>query len=546
MEKRETKEIFSDRFRKLRGSFRVSLRNVGRCDQAPAVKPKKVGRPLSERRSAVQGSPQHAPLMPRSNAVSEEVWAKAIHAVTVQKMSLRQAAHVYGVHHMSLHRRVRGLNGSLSGSPLPPSSPASSTASGSQHQPPQPQQMPPASPSDSAAPASSTSPVSFEMSSFLSEDDEAEVFCVLREQFLHEKRITSEDVRFVVRAIASRGGKRPIPPDFPSSRWINEFKRARGFSGFQPARPNPDEQQQDGDEDQDRQQSREDGQWEQQSDRGSEEMDGASSSRRGLSGANPTQFERDSRAGMDRYATRGSTSSSMSGASSTSSRVDATEQGEKRSYKLSHTVPAEVWEKAIAAVEQQGMSLRAAAKMYDVHFAALHRRVKKRAQCEQPSSMDGYFHPDDESGIIRVVVARAELGVLMTFDELMDLVQRAALRNLPDISVDAARKLMARFHSRNEHAIRHIVVDWPMPQGGAPRFVESMHAEHDRRAPSEYSASYQHYPRSPQSPQSATVTPLPPRPRSSSPPEQSEQQPKSPSHRLSQPQQQQQQQLEVL
>ncbi|CAH0515968.1 unnamed protein product [Peronospora belbahrii] len=136
----------------------------------------------------------------------------------------------------------------------------------------------------------------------------------------------------------------------------------------------------------------------------------------------------------------------------------------KRGYKLSHTVSPETWEKAIASVEQQGMSLRAAAKIYGVHFAALHRRVKKRAQGGQSSKdTSGYFHQSDEAGIMRVVVARAELGVLMTFNELMNLVEATALRKLPDISVANARKLMARFQSRNEKSVWHIIVDWPSP-----------------------------------------------------------------------------------
>ncbi|RQM11221.1 hypothetical protein DD237_004884 [Peronospora effusa] len=137
---------------------------------------------------------------------------------------------------------------------------------------------------------------------------------------------------------------------------------------------------------------------------------------------------------------------------------------DKRSYKLSHTVPAETWEKAIAAVEQQGMSLRTAAKMYGVHFAALHRRVKKRTQGGQTNGNDAYFDPNDEAGIMRVVVAHAELGVLMTFDELMRLVEAVALRKLPDISVESARKLLTRFESRNAQSIRHIIDDWPPPQ----------------------------------------------------------------------------------
>ncbi|GMF40432.1 unnamed protein product [Phytophthora lilii] len=150
----------------------------------------------------------------------------------------------------------------------------------------------------------------------------------------------------------------------------------------------------------------------------------------------------------------------MQDAASTASSSNEKQRG----YKLSHTVPAETWEKAIAAVEQQGMSLRAAAKLYGVHFAALHRRVKKRAQGGLAKGNNGYFHPSDEAGIMRVVVARAELGVLMTFDELMRLVEAAALRKLPDISVDSARKLLTRFQSRNEQSIRHIIVDWPPPR----------------------------------------------------------------------------------
>ncbi|KAG3125834.1 hypothetical protein PC128_g27305, partial [Phytophthora cactorum] len=47
---------------------------------------------------------------------------------------------------------------------------------------------------------------------------------------------------------------------------------------------------------------------------------------------------------------------------------NASTSNDKRGYKLSHTVPAETWEKAIVAVEQQGMSLRAAAKLHQRVF----------------------------------------------------------------------------------------------------------------------------------------------------------------------------------
>ncbi|CAH0492880.1 unnamed protein product [Peronospora farinosa] len=110
------------------------------------------------------------------------------------------------------------------------------------------------------------------------------------------------------------------------------------------------------------------------------------------------------------------------------------------------------------------MSLRTAAKIYGVHFAALHRRVKKRAQGGHSSKgINGYFHQGDEAGIMRVVVARAELGVLMTFDELMKLVEVAALRKLPDISVANARELMKRFQSRNEQYYRGLAATAPLP-----------------------------------------------------------------------------------
>ncbi|KAG2968578.1 hypothetical protein PC129_g17001, partial [Phytophthora cactorum] len=44
------------------------------------------------------------------------------------------------------------------------------------------------------------------------------------------------------------------------------------------------------------------------------------------------------------------------------------------------------------------------------------------------------------------------------------LVEAAALRKLPDISMDSARKLLTRFQSRNEQSIRHIIEDWPLPR----------------------------------------------------------------------------------
>jgi hypothetical protein len=49
--------------------------------------------------------------MARTSTISDEVWSNAIHAVMVDKMSLRNAAKKFGVHHMSLHRRIKEKRG---------------------------------------------------------------------------------------------------------------------------------------------------------------------------------------------------------------------------------------------------------------------------------------------------------------------------------------------------------------------------------------------------------------------------------------------------
>ncbi|KAE8995931.1 hypothetical protein PR003_g19380 [Phytophthora rubi] len=447
---------------------------------------------------------------------------------------------------------------------------------------------------------------------YLSESGEKELLRILHEQQQRHKHVTSDDVRLAARAVASQGGSVAIPPDFPPSRWVLEFKRVHGFVQFNsfafgaaapfrlPERlelpqlravvsaapasqrathSNSDNASNDkrsssagagaalangsnqssgnsSNEEMERSPSEENRKSSSETRKSSSEtrreaMDDPTSSpssaghlptydnekqravqlQRGFSQrhrqllqqqqqrramlvegcrrATTAWPERDqaaadhdheemrsdsSRGSLDSEngATTGPSNSprdidggdvrpsmnttpphSRHTVSTTSNNADDTQDSasnassstDKRSYKLSHTVPTETWEKAIAAVEQQGMSLRAAAKLYGVHFAALHRRVKKRVQDGQSSKgSNGYFHPSDEAGIMRVVVARAELGVLMTFDELMRLVEASALRKLPDISVDSARKLLTRFQSRNENSIRHIIVDWPPPR----------------------------------------------------------------------------------
>ncbi|CAI5737544.1 unnamed protein product [Peronospora destructor] len=443
---------------------------------------------------------------------------------------------------------------------------------------------------------------------YLSEPGEKEVLRVLKEQLRHQKRITSDDIRLTVRAVASQEGAVSIPIDFPPSHWVLEFKHVHGFmqinsftfntmatstggkAAWLPERlamaklrpasatvePGSNSEKitsisnsssnsnsnsnsssssnssnsssnssitgrndNNSDDGKEKRPSNDSGRsllpmlskttvayadsrplftneaqrqtqlqhnfsqrhqqqlqqqqrrakivdehrravvWPRESARGPEEIS-PEASRKSSSNENSTNAGRgDTRSsGSDVGLNGGSVISSMlpqiqhvvinNGSSMDEIQDSASNTSlsskDKCSYKLSHTVPAETWEKAIAAVEQQGMSLRTAAKMYGVHFAALHRRVKKRTQGGQANGNDAYFDPNDEAGIMRVVVAHAELGVLMTFDELMRLVEAVALRKLPDISVESARKLLTRFESRNAQSIRHIIDDWPPPQ----------------------------------------------------------------------------------
>ncbi|KAG6619907.1 putative DNA-binding protein [Phytophthora cinnamomi] len=192
---------------------------------------------------------------------------------------------------------------------------------------------------------------------FLNEEDELEVLGVQREHFRHKQRITSDDVRFVVRAVPVCDGAASIPPDFLSAHWILGFKRAHGFAL--------------------------------------------------LSGSGAS------------FPLGNSYDSSQESASS-----------EKRGYKQSHTVPPETWEKAVAAVEQHGMNLRAAVNIY--------------------GGNNEYFYSSDEAGAMRLAVALAELSVLMAFGKLMKLVETTALRNMPTIYAPNALRLMVRSQTRNE------------------------------------------------------------------------------------------------
>lgn len=405
--------------------------------------------------------------MPRSSSVSDKVWAQAIHAVTVQKMSLRRAAQLYGVHHMSLHRRVRGRY-------------------------------------------MSTSTARFADEFQLSRAEEDEVISVLREQYIHERHVTSDDVRYVVRTIACQNGRRDIPSDFPQNRWIVNFKHMHGFSNASPraqlARINSGSSSNassdaidsphynnSGGSSSGAANLQDQGTYmhapmtavhESQVDSPMYNTVSAHSSHANNIGS-PT-YEAP-RAPVRRYALQpmapmqmaksvlgsdhngmnddqGDTSESDSEHNRESMEQDERFIEEKR-CRQSNTVSAETWEKAMDAVEIHGMSLRNAAKAYGVHFAALHRRVKKRAlKKESTPPLENYIPFEDEAGIVRVIHARADLGIIMSYEELVDLLNRTALKYSPMITAELSRSLVRRFQSRVEQSIRHLIRDWPLPR----------------------------------------------------------------------------------
>nr|CCA27134.1 conserved hypothetical protein [Albugo laibachii Nc14] len=351
--------------------------------------------------------------MPRSSTVSEDVWMNAIHAVNVEKMSLRRAAQRYGVHHMSLHRRIR------SRSSLNPSTQST-------------------------------------MRKYLTLSDEAEALAILRDQYMHVQRVGSDNVRMVVRAICSQGGCRTIPSDFPPDDWVKRFKRVHGFSSHGPRFTSS-------------------GCDRNSNDNMSEvSLLAESESHKYLSQeATSNHVDRSTSStgscdSMDSGITSGGDSANtyegaMEG-SQNGSREEKVSDGcdSNRGYRQSYTVTPDTWAKAIASVEEQGMSLRAAARVYGVHFAALHRRIRKRTLCAGNHEGIGvYFQPNDEALIVRIVGDYANLGVPMAFEELISLIQRAALIKLPNIAVNDAQKLLSRFQKRNACAIRHLVRDWP-------------------------------------------------------------------------------------
>jgi transposase-like protein len=438
-------------------------------------------------------------------AVSDRVWARAIHAVTEQKLSLRSVARLYGLHHMALYRRVRARQTALQGhhrvnvdvaaanaaanAMSTAMSTANSTANGK-------------SSSNGYAHMVAAATERFEPPAWLPErpsdldsvrlsaEQNDECMALLYEEYgpsiIRQRRgdgsmseeycFDNDDIREVVRFIVSRGARRDLPAHFPSRRWLVAFKRENGLAD------GASSYQEDEFHQQFQNSATINGQSDQQPGQTSNWAypDRPSSSRgQTTSLMRRRQSPRESAGDRDHYYSTSESESNDSSPRQRSSmptaeqqqqqqeqpsRSDAKTNGDGKMYRQSNTVPAEVWDRAMEDVLIHGMSLRSAAKAHGVHFAALHRRLKKRSLQKESMPFDPRYIPfEDEAGLIRVINSRADLGVLMSYQEVVELLRRATLNHRSELSEEDAAELVRKFRSRVEASIRHLVKDWPLP-----------------------------------------------------------------------------------
>lgn len=438
-------------------------------------------------------------------AVSDRVWARAIHAVMEQKLSLRSVARLYGLHHMALYRRVRArqsvqqsqqahhrLNVDVSAANASVVNGSSATMNGSG-----------ATMNGNGYGHMAAATERFEPPAWLPErlsdldsvrlgaEQNDEVMALLYEEYgpsiVRHRRgdgstgeeycFDDDDIREVVRFIVSRDARRELPVQFPTQRWLTAFKHENGLvDGISPYQEDKFHQQfqysttLNSHERNERQQSAQATNW------GYAER---SSPRRGQTTPSMRQRQSPRENANDRdqyYSTSESESNDSSPRQRSSmstteqqqqeqqSRTDGKANGEGKMYRQSNTVPAEVWDRAMEDVLIHGMSLRSAAKAHGVHFAALHRRLKKRSLQKESMPFDPRYIPfEDEAGLIRVINARADLGVLMSYQEVVDLLRRATLNHRSELADEDAAELIRKFRSRVEASIRHLVKDWPLP-----------------------------------------------------------------------------------
>lgn len=323
--------------------------------------------------------------------VSARVWAQAIHAVTVQKMSLRRAAQLYGMHHMALYRRVRGQ--CMTSSPL-------------------------------------QVPDDFQ----LTRAQEQAILEWLRQRYSHDQAVSSDEMRNVVRTIVSENERVVLPADFPSNRWIANFKRTHGLMRTSPPRPQQTQSN--------------------TNHAPASESNQVTNNQAGAGGASTQSYEPDYLDHENGYPDK------------------QTHAVPRYPWRETTDVPLEVWEQAMEAVERHGMSLRNAAKAYGVHFAALYRRLKKKddrhevAAEPKPAAPElaDYLPLDDEAAVIRVIHARAELGVLMTYEELVDLLHRTAMKYVHAVTTDLSNSLVTHFRNRVDMSVFDLIEGWPLPR----------------------------------------------------------------------------------
>ncbi|KAG7379732.1 26S proteasome non-ATPase regulatory subunit 13 [Phytophthora boehmeriae] len=511
-----------------------------------------------------------------AGAVTDKIWAQAIHSVADRQLTVRQAAQLYGVQHSALHRLVRQHTQQyLRTSPPPPPSfrpsgvapilsisgdspltvtttttPTTNICNGDNdhyvfprlntlalgHGSPQDTTVLPAVSMVSPRPViTMVSPPGCELTPELND----EVVAVLRDQFMQQsdgdyeaadgryscsyRRLegyADADITDVVRTIVSCNGRRPLASGFPSARWLAMFKRENDFVDMDGARsrrsrdnltrsslsPRLQRHQQ-----QPRYEQRYELERQQQLEleelqRGGDELrwlrlqqnrsyrqppapppssplqrspihrrspyswDAVSVERVGTginsrlsppAPANPPQPYPQARYPQLPHRERDGVKYRRS-PSLASSNGHSDGNASDRSFRHSNMVPPEVWERAMEAVAIHGMSLRNAAKAHGVHFAALHRRLKKRQQRKLNLPCEPNYIPfEDEAGVVRVIHARADMGVQLTFAELVDLLKRTALKYRSELPEDIATALVRKFQSRVERSVHHLIVDWP-------------------------------------------------------------------------------------
>jgi hypothetical protein len=347
-----------------------------------------------------------------------------------------------------------------------------------------------------------------------------EVVTVLREQFLQQqfddydtqggryKRLegyADADIADVARAIVGANGRRSVPSDFPSESWLAMFKRENNFvdvdemvrcrsrtSGGSLKAPMPAQRIQQERYSRDYELELQQYELEEQQRRGDVRWMKNRNYRQPSAPPPTSPMQRSPMPRQASYAWEDVDATDSADSSVPQQRLRFYEPQEpprrqprddakfrrspsagssngrsgqsdgERHYRQSNLVPAKVWEAAMEDVAIHGMSLRNAAKAHGVHFAALHRRLKKRQQHKLNMPCEPNYIPfEDEAGVVRVIHARAEMGVLLTFTELMDLLKRTALKHRSELPETIATALVRRFQSRVEQSVRHLIMDWP-------------------------------------------------------------------------------------